>query len=910
MDKFREAELSQGSELSRVLNEIKKTEARINHTEGEVLNLEQHISGVKVAIEVLQTERKVIQEKGDKCKVMTDLLEKSIKRQAKMLRAIEVPTNDFLKAKEAFLLDTDERIQEVQHESGQVDRSIETENHVRQLLVEQMQVFDEEVSTKTASYQAQIEKEVEEAEMLSRDLDCHTKKLFEKKRVQAQLQSELQNVTASIRDREDTFQKQREEVERLDSELSRASSEAAETERAALEAEAAAAECSAQVKVGGEEASTTAGQIEQMKVENHGLNFTFEAKKHILSELEAARAQLASVTQAVENAKEQELALREAPMQKMVQMEIRDKMNIAGQVAERRLTEIVTKEDSYRKGEIELAELSQINEGQSKCKSELEGTLEQVTNEVNAESVTNESLADQLSSVKKTVASSQEVLTTQTASLDKHRQMLADLESAKKKTADLQSELDAIDVMRKSKRDGYEATNDSLLADIRTKREKGNDNKERLRSLELEVNVLDANLNTVHAANRKKFEEAKAQMLDRVEDAIEKAYAAKEKKAAEERAAKEKIAAEEKAAKEKRAAEEKAGLEKRAAEERAAKEKRAAEVKAAKEKKLAEEKAAKEKKAAEEKAAKEKKAEEEKAAKERRAAEGKRIAEEKAAMDKKAAAAQAVKMPEDVLEMEMEWSDEQRAAEERVAAAIRAAAESAAAERAAEEKAATSEKVTTRHSTPKPATNRKFRGLYSATHSPVELDEEVPLDTNSSGGVSGGRGKAGQAGAIKRVSFAKSLTKSPCYTANPLNKVSTSSGRKPTPVRPILNKSKDSDGKDSRQDTPVPRGRRTLSAAATKKSPAASRISALKNPFGFDTSSEEDEDMFASNSRFAAKKVTPAKPRRPAPIPLAKRLSTASSSKSPYKIFGSKNNTPTKETINSPKSPADDDSDF
>ena len=80
-----------------------------------------------------------------------------------------------------------------------MDRSIETENHVRQLLVEQMQVFDEEVSTKTASYQAQIEKEVEEAEMLSRDLDCHTKKLFEKKRVQAQLQSELQNVTASIR---------------------------------------------------------------------------------------------------------------------------------------------------------------------------------------------------------------------------------------------------------------------------------------------------------------------------------------------------------------------------------------------------------------------------------------------------------------------------------------------------------------------------------------------------------------------------------------------------------------------------------------------------------------------------------------------------------------------------------------
>ena len=140
MDKFREAELSQGSELSRVLNEIKKTEARINHTERDVLNLEQHISGVKVAIEVLQTERKVIQEKGDKCKVrrdiivricssssdlylyiiscvksqnlfvqvMTDRLEKSIKRQAKMLRAVEVPTNDFLKAKDAFLLDTDE----------------------------------------------------------------------------------------------------------------------------------------------------------------------------------------------------------------------------------------------------------------------------------------------------------------------------------------------------------------------------------------------------------------------------------------------------------------------------------------------------------------------------------------------------------------------------------------------------------------------------------------------------------------------------------------------------------------------------------------------------------------------------------------------------------------------------------
>ena len=74
MDKFREAELSQGSELSRVLNEIKKTEARINHTEREVLNLEQHISGVKVAIEVLQTERKVIQEKGDKCKVRRDII--------------------------------------------------------------------------------------------------------------------------------------------------------------------------------------------------------------------------------------------------------------------------------------------------------------------------------------------------------------------------------------------------------------------------------------------------------------------------------------------------------------------------------------------------------------------------------------------------------------------------------------------------------------------------------------------------------------------------------------------------------------------------------------------------------------------------------------------------------------------
>ena len=61
-----------------------------------------------------------------------------------------------------------------------------------------MQLFDEEVATKTTSYHAQIEKEVEEAEMLSRDLDCHTKGLFEKKRVHAQLQSELQNDTASI----------------------------------------------------------------------------------------------------------------------------------------------------------------------------------------------------------------------------------------------------------------------------------------------------------------------------------------------------------------------------------------------------------------------------------------------------------------------------------------------------------------------------------------------------------------------------------------------------------------------------------------------------------------------------------------------------------------------------------------
>ena len=39
---------------------------------------------------------------------MTDRLEKSIKHQAKMLGAVEVPTNDFLKAKDAFLLDTDE----------------------------------------------------------------------------------------------------------------------------------------------------------------------------------------------------------------------------------------------------------------------------------------------------------------------------------------------------------------------------------------------------------------------------------------------------------------------------------------------------------------------------------------------------------------------------------------------------------------------------------------------------------------------------------------------------------------------------------------------------------------------------------------------------------------------------------
>ena len=87
------------------------------------------------------------------------------------------------------------------------------------------------------------------------------------------------------------------------------------------------------------------------------------------------------------------------------------------------------------------------------------------------------------------------------------------------------------------------------------------------------------------------------------------------------------------------------------------------------------------------------------------------------------------------------------------------------------------------------------------------------------------------------------------------------------------------------------------------------RTCSLQKYFGF-SSSEEDDLFLTDSSRFAKKK--------PAPIPLAKRLSSATSSstpaaaaaKSPYKIFGSKNSTPTKKIGNSSPKFAADDSDF
>ena len=69
MDRFREVELSQESDISAVLNEIKKTEARLKYAERNVLDLEQHISGVEFSIKELEAERKVTHEKSDKCKV-------------------------------------------------------------------------------------------------------------------------------------------------------------------------------------------------------------------------------------------------------------------------------------------------------------------------------------------------------------------------------------------------------------------------------------------------------------------------------------------------------------------------------------------------------------------------------------------------------------------------------------------------------------------------------------------------------------------------------------------------------------------------------------------------------------------------------------------------------------------------
>ena len=69
MDRFREAELSQASELAAVLDEIKKTEARIKYGERNVLDLEQHISGVEFRTKELEAERKVTQDFNGKCQV-------------------------------------------------------------------------------------------------------------------------------------------------------------------------------------------------------------------------------------------------------------------------------------------------------------------------------------------------------------------------------------------------------------------------------------------------------------------------------------------------------------------------------------------------------------------------------------------------------------------------------------------------------------------------------------------------------------------------------------------------------------------------------------------------------------------------------------------------------------------------
>ena len=72
------------------------------------------------------------------------------------------------------------------------------------------------------------------------------------------------------------------------------------------------------------------------KVEVHGLEFTHESHQGVPGELAAAKENCARILEAVQEADQKLDLLKDAPLQKMMAVEVHDKLCIANQVYDRR----------------------------------------------------------------------------------------------------------------------------------------------------------------------------------------------------------------------------------------------------------------------------------------------------------------------------------------------------------------------------------------------------------------------------------------------------------------------------------------------------------------------------------------------------------------------------------------------
>jgi len=544
-----------------LLNQLKSIEAQTEYIERENHQLEQDVSGSEFLIQQLQTERKIIQEKGGNAKRMVARLESSIQLQSRMVEAIETTASHLPRLDDVLDSDYDKILKTAEGQLDQQSKRLENANQMHSILVDRSRLQQDEFTQRTSAFLDQAkaaEKQLDEAKVCLAEAN---KTLKEEEVSKEDLLNQLQKVNQMIQSHCNSLEELNGEGGNLDTKIGKLEQEATEMGKEINEARAEAANLAAKSEVESAEGATLSTQVETLKVNVHGLEFTLESNKHVPGELEVAKADLARLHQSVQNVEDQFSTLKDAPLQKMVNMEVHDKLCISSQVYDRRLAETQRKEEVVHMGDGEIIQLTESKEAATKEKENLEVGQEQLCEQVRVKEAQTAHLNDQLQSMKQALGKNQDILNEQVTSLDNFRLQFADLEVATKRKEELDAQLETITNNRLAKRGDYESTNQSFLADIKKFRDTKDCKEEAVKTLEFELNGLQNGIKEAKAAMQKTLSDAKVELSDKVGIAVEAALEQAEKdwaSAAEKASAEEAAAAQaEKAAKREKAIAEK-----------------------------------------------------------------------------------------------------------------------------------------------------------------------------------------------------------------------------------------------------------------------------------------------------------------------------------------------------------------